>query len=89
MKIKQELIDEVMDNFDFAKVQRAMRLLNWTWHDVGIPKEYDLKVTVRDLIKSLESENCNEIATGGFIVRYNNNCLRVIFSLEEWIAYES
>lgn len=89
MRIKQELIDEVMDNFDFKKVEQTMRFLNWTWVN-EVPNEKRLRSCVRDLIKTLQDdENCGFTATGGFVVTFEDGILNIAFILEERAAYES
>ena len=74
MKTQQEWIDEVMDEFDYDKVQKVMEFLNWTWFTVdGTLTVSDLKRSTR---KSLhDGFNCATLAksnyrsgTGGFIV---------------------
>ncbi len=56
---KQEMIYEIMDNFDFEKVSEAMRLLNWKWSgmvrgegggDDFIPTKSDLRKKARGLL---------------------------------------
>ena len=39
LKSKQEMIDDIMDNFDFGRVAKCMEALNWKWISVpeGIP----------------------------------------------------
>ena len=76
----QSLIDEVMDNFDFNKVHKVMKFLNWTWAFAaeGVPEVYELKEQARrllneclyDMIKHGE-DNWN-IGTGGFYARATN-----------------
>jgi hypothetical protein len=48
------LVDEIMDTFDFEKVQRVMNFLNWNWDKPGyIPTVIDLRKELRSRIKSL------------------------------------
>jgi len=46
------LIDQIMDNFDFHKVHRVMKMLNWKWaysdSETGIPEEYELRKFARN-----------------------------------------
>ena len=32
-KTKEELINEVLDNFDFVRVHEVMKFLDWKWYD--------------------------------------------------------
>lgn len=51
-KVK-EMIDNIMDNFEWDKCVKAMKALNWTWALVpGYPQESDLKKTAKYLIES-------------------------------------
>lgn len=40
---QQEIVDEIMDNFDFEKVHKVMVALNWGWHGNGVPGLSDIK----------------------------------------------
>lgn len=93
MRIKQELIDEVMDNFDFGRVVKAMKAMDWEWFNgngMSVPDEARARTCVRDLIKTLqEDKECNFTATGGFNVSYKEGELNVKFVLDEYSAYEA
>jgi hypothetical protein len=52
---EQELIDEVIQNFDFYKCQLMMEYMGWRWmrHDgYRIPTKYDLIEDAKDRIQS-------------------------------------
>lgn len=75
----QSLIDEVMDNFDFHKVHKVMKCLNWSWaFSNGVPEIYELKEEARRLLNEClydviqHAEDTWSIATGGFKVRATN-----------------
>jgi len=55
MKSKSEMIDNIMDNFDFSRVAKTMLGLNWKWFSVpeGVPLEADIRVTARRLLKGI------------------------------------
>lgn len=52
----QKLVDEIMDNFDFAKVAKTMQLLNWELYMGGdfenreIPDEFYLRSDARKMM---------------------------------------
>jgi len=48
---KQKMIDEIIENFDFAKCHIVMKLLNWEWAGRGVPTIEDLKISA---VKRLE-----------------------------------
>lgn len=67
-------LTDVINNFDFEKVQDVMQYLNWTWADAenGVPELYEIKEKATDLlidsyeelIKSKEKEFF--VGSGGF-----------------------
>ena len=46
-----QMIDDIMDNFEFDKVQTAMEALDWQWAGKGIPSIDELKETAVYLLK--------------------------------------
>ena len=76
----QSLIDEVMDNFDFHKVCKVMKFLNWRWAtaEEGIPEIWELKREARRLLNEClyeiikHGEDTWSISTGGFSVHATN-----------------
>ena len=46
-----QMIDDIMDNFDFDRVQTAMEALDWQWAGKGIPSIDELKETAVYLLK--------------------------------------
>ena len=62
-----------MDNFDFRKVHRVMKMLNWKWahSDNGVPKEYELRNHAREDLNRVLAAVMNghdeyEVSCGGF-----------------------
>jgi len=45
------MIDDIMDDFDFIKVQTVMEALNWQWAGKGVPSIKQLKETAVYLLK--------------------------------------
>jgi hypothetical protein len=75
---QQEKIDEIMDYFDFGRVHKVMKMLNWSWHDEGVPEKQELKACARKLLKDLAEKpipkehknNWNlEASLGGFTAK--------------------
>ena len=59
-------IAHIMETFDFARVQEAMCLLDWYWHDTrSTPSIKDLRQTAARLLESIDRSN-PYISTGGF-----------------------
>jgi len=54
-KKEQELIDEVIQNFDFYKCQLMMEYIGWRWlthNGYRVPTKYDLIESAKDRINS-------------------------------------
>lgn len=82
---ERDLIDEVLDNFDFEKVKKVTDALNGTWSDSDIvPEIYDLRKLARRLLKDAIKENLPQIATGGFRAGYSDKILSLEFIVAEW-----
>jgi hypothetical protein len=73
------MIKDIMDEFDFDQVERAMEALNWRWRG-EIPTIYDLRETAESLLRGAAKSRLgdfkdthHEIAiingTGGFEAR--------------------
>lgn len=92
MKDMQEQIDEIMDNFDFDRVHKAMVALDWRWgHDEVIPEKYELRKQARSLLKTVwkSSRHWKVVATGGFFARCEltecgEKLLSLSFQIDEW-----
>lgn len=50
--IKEKMIDEVIDNFDFVKCREVMYHLKWVWAGVGIPSISRLKTSARERLET-------------------------------------
>ena len=72
-----KMIDEILDEFNFAKVQSAMEALDWTWAGVGIPTISDLRNEAHRLLRGAANARLYEFkdehwlegiqnSTGGF-----------------------
>lgn len=83
----QTQCDQIMDWFNFGKVEQAMQALGWTWHSSEnfnkIPSESELRVCARDLLKRAH-ESGGRIGTGGFCAECCEGLLSLKFVLTEW-----
>ena len=80
----QKQIEDIMDEFNFAEVQKVMESLDWTWSETGcVPEEYDLRKGARKLLKEAARMigdplrlSGGSTSTGGFLATskagYNN-----------------
>lgn len=67
--VEQEQIEQVMSLFDFNRVEKVMRFLNWHWWDAenGVPTLSEIKTHARVLMERLNREtDMKGISTGGF-----------------------
>ena len=86
-KFYQQKLQELIDEFEFWKVENVMEVLGWTWADIiGYPKKDDMIKVVRDLYNSIENRVLKEeycfCATGGFKLTFNpeeDNELSLVF----------
>ncbi len=68
----QKHIDEIMDRFDFCKVQKAMQAVGWTYahgqdKPLQVPDEARLRETARRLLEECaKDEGEGGRASGGF-----------------------
>ncbi len=62
-----ELIDEILDEFDFELVHRTMKALEWTWHgSVDSPTIGDLRRAARELLQELlKQDSLHLVGMGG------------------------
>ena len=74
----QDIIDDIIDNFDFEKVHKVMEFLNWQYWDDSVkgqhvPDIHELRAAARRRIKDAlrEIEKTNQLRmtydSGGFV----------------------
>lgn len=90
---KDNLINEVIKEFDFERVDRVMRMLNWEWAAWGdkkfIPGIYGLiSEAVRLMKEVLENDDGNfrSISCGGFRSTFDGEYLTLEFIVEDYEA---
>ena len=81
-----ELLDQVMNGFDFERVRTAMHALGWTyWGEAEAPSLETLRAKARGLLETVAEEKRDgvEIHCGGFRASwYFPNTLVLTFVLE-------
>lgn len=98
IKTAQDKIDYIMDNFDFNKVEKTMRALDWKWcgaeSDDSIPIQSDLRKQARRLLKQASAKVVSEddfrycVSTGGFrAIKYYDGNISLEFIVTEWETY--
>lgn len=83
---QQEIIDEIMDNFDFERVHKTMIALNWGCGN-GVPDLSDIKKSARCRLKTAMEENVS-CASGGFFVEKEGDYISLKFVVAEWDNYD-
>lgn len=76
---KERRIEEVLDNFDFQKVLKVMRLLNWKWAtkngDLKVPSLYQIMSTanmlLNDVVHYIGTNGHKEASCGGLKASVN------------------
>ena len=71
MKRERQVIDEIMDFFEFDKVHKAMVALNWEWRDNGVPDIYEIRKKARQIMYecceyAVKEKSSRCLSTGGF-----------------------
>jgi hypothetical protein len=72
-----QMIDNILDEFNFAKVQNAMFALDWKWAGIGVPTLDQLRNEAHRLLKGAVNSRLDEFkdehwlegiqnSTGGF-----------------------
>ena len=94
-----EAIENILDEFDFARVQVTMEALDWTWvtAEYGFPSLGELRRKARELLEDVYYKEASPffmVGTGGFealrtmetgdLTKY----LSLKFVVAEWNNYE-
>ena len=89
-----EQIEDIMDSFDFSRVQKAMNAIGWKWAAKGmepayIPTEKQLRQKARELMKDVTSCAIKSKAEGGLkVVKHDDDHeLTLEFIIEHYRTY--
>ena len=80
----QDQIDEIMDHFDFHKVQRVMEHLEWKWEGKETPSVPEIRQKARYLLNKVVEEDLRYTAMGGLRAEFWSGYLRLSFEVESW-----
>jgi hypothetical protein len=79
------LVDQIIEGFDFSRVQKAMAALGWAYAGTDAPPPIEtLKATARTLLENASSEKDEgvEFQCGGFCASWcNGDVLRLTFEV--------
>lgn len=91
---EEQIIEDILDEFDFAQARKVMECLQWVWHDAehGVPTEGQMRKMARYLMKSCIGHHALTTATGGFHVQKETFDGLPYYSLKfvvtEWNNYD-
>ncbi len=79
-------INEVIENFDFVRVHKAMTALNWEWYGIGVPTEQQLKDKARSLLIEMMNQDreIKHLSTGGFACDYKDGTISLKFVVYDY-----
>ena len=96
--MRNDSIENILDEFDFGYVNKAMTLLEWEWcNSAGVPTVGDLRRVARSLLEEAYNKPASPFfmtGTGGFeAIRTMetgdlNKYLSLKFVLSEWNNYD-
>ena len=88
---KERMVEDLLSEFDFEKVDKVMRLLDWKWCVYGdkqvIPGVYGLITEARRLLFEVLEEDEKEyhsLSCGGLKASWDGEYLELEFILTEW-----
>lgn len=100
----QKQIDNILENFDFERVHKVMKYLDWQWcrnGEYSVPELHELKPYAKKLLDQVSKEvvinHLDEygLECGGFVAQAykdeknpDNVLLMLRFSLASWYNYE-
>ena len=92
-----DLVDKIIDNFDFEKVANHMKNSNHYWlmgNGQQIPEVEDLRRTARTICNNVIASKYDQVETGGFLVKKYidpdnsiNNGIELFFYVTKKEAY--
>jgi len=91
---EEQIIEDILDEFDFGRVRQTMEALKWVWKDTDgcAPTIGQMRKQARFLMKSCMGHQEFTTATGGFYAfkrTYDDlPYYRLMFVVSEWDNYE-
>ena len=80
-----EQIKDIMENFDFVRVHKVMKFLDWKWTPYNrIPTLHEIKESANNLLNEY-GKKVGGGGTGGFMVRtYSDGSIELVFEIASW-----
>ena len=90
---QQQLIDEILDQFDFQKVKKVMDAVDWKWaigKESHVPDIPELRKKARELLWDLVRSKSRMIKAGGLVVeKDDDDILELRFEVTSWDTRDS
>lgn len=65
-------INEIINQFDFKRVQKAMFALDWEWYSSeGVPSIKEMKDCAKSLLSHASEKIDSTVMTGGFLALHS------------------
>lgn len=93
MKTLEQIWTEIESEFDWEKVHKTMKTLNWEWsggdfkNDPGVPNIRELKQLAKSHIKAVFDTKDGYFTSGGLRAEKDNEGIHLYFVLESAISY--
>ena len=78
---EQNMINSMLNLFDFERIHNVMHFLEWSWTDIGVPTIEQLRRQAYDMMEEVVLNEHAYLSTGGFIVRNVDGMLDLSFNL--------
>lgn len=79
-----KLIEEILDEFDFNRVHKAMCVNDWHWVlSLGTPSIAEMRECAKALLTEVVGRGHGYVATGGFKADIERGELRLVFEFGE------
>lgn len=81
-------VQDVLNNFDFARVQQVMLFMDWRWYVDGalrVPTISELEETACMMLKLLSNDQ-SSIASGGLVADVDDGAVRLRFVIEQRVS---
>ncbi|MBP6802526.1 MAG: hypothetical protein KA362_00305 [Chloroflexi bacterium] len=78
-------VQNVLNNFDFARVQQVMLFMGWRWqvgNALRVPTVPELEATARMMLELLSDEQ-SSVTSGGLVADIDDGALRLRFVIEQ------
>ena len=95
--MKEKLIEDILENFDFDKVKKTMNFLGWTWAKLqDVPTTYQIMKSARERLEgaynnAMKNKKDSCLSSGGLraFAEYNKKSkvvdfLQLDFVLTSW-----